>query len=303
MMGQHGVVSRAQALADGMTTHQIACRIRGGKWVRAARGVYRHAATKPTPQARLLAACLAHKALASHRSAAAVHGLDGYALDWVELVVPSGSFRPIKGVVLHESAQLGLARPVVRQGIPCTGLARTVLDLAAVVSRRRLDGTIDALLRDQRLRRLDLYGVLASHARQGRNGCAALRASLDDRFGAAAVPLSEWSRMVAELLVSSGPGPPALEHRVRAADGSLIAQVDLAYPSRRLAIELDSVRWHLNRHSFVHDPRRRNRLLLAGWSVLTFTWDDYIRRPGRLCATVVRACQVAGGRGVSGTAG
>ena len=57
-----------------------------------------------------------------------------------------------------------------------------------------------------------------------------------------------------------------------------------------MAIELDSVRFHLNRKSFVADPRRRNRLTLAGWTVLSFTWDDYINHPGALCDDVAVAC-------------
>ena len=286
MKRQYGIVSREQALADGLTESQIKYRLRTGKWTTEARGVYRHAAVSPTALSRLLAACLAHNALASHRSAAALFGIDGYTLDRVEIVVPPRRSLAVNGVTVHESTQMKLARRTERRGIPCTGLSRTVLDLAAVVSRKRLDRTIDAVLRDRQLRPSDLYGVLASHARRGRAGCGALRASLEARLGDDPVPLSEWSRMVQDLLVDAGLGPPRLEYRICRADGSLMAQVDLAYPGHRLAIELDSVRYHLNRESFVSDPRRRNRLMVAGWNVLTFTWDDYINRPADLCSTV-----------------
>lgn len=286
MKRQYGIASREQALADGLTESQIKYRLRTGKWTTEARGVYRHAAVSPTALSRLLAACLAHNALASHRSAAALFGIDGYTLDRVEIVVPPRRSLAVNGVTVHESTQMKLARRTERRGIPCTGLSRTVLDLAAVVSRKRLDRTIDAVLRDRQLRPSDLYGVLASHARRGRAGCGALRASLEARLGDDPVPLSEWSRMVQDLLVDAGLGPPRLEYRICRADGSLMAQVDLAYPGHRLAIELDSVRYHLNRESFVSDPRRRNRLMVAGWNVLTFTWDDYINRPADLCSTV-----------------
>ena len=95
--------------------------------------------------------------------------------------------------------------------------------------------------------------------------------------------------MVADLLVDARLPRPVFEHRIVGEDGSLIAQVDLAYPAERLAIELDSVRWHLNVKSFVEDPRRRNATQLAGWTVLSFTWDDYAKRPNALCAAVARA--------------
>ena len=289
MKRQHGLVSRAQALADGLTEAHITYRLRAGKWVADARGVYRHAAVPATALSRLLAACLTYDALASHRSAAALFGVDGYKLGRVEIVVPSGRGLSVDGVTVHESTQMGLVRRTERRGVPCTGLPRTVLDLAAVVPRKRLDRTIDAVLRDRQLRPSDLYGVLALHARRGRNGCGALRGSLDARLGDDPVPLSEWSRMVQDLLVDAGLGLSRLEYRICRADGSLIAQVDLAYPHHRLAIELDSVRYHLNRESFVDDPRRRNRLMVAGWTVLSFTWDDYINRPADLCSTVAAA--------------
>ena len=289
MRRQHGLVSREQALADGMSEGQIKYRLDTGKWLAEARGVYRHAAVASSVLSRLLAVCLAHDGLASHRSAAALHGVDGYRLDRVEIVVPSARSLSIDGVTVHESKQMDSARPTERRGVLCTGLARTVLDLAAVVPQERLDCTIDAVLRDGQLRRSDLYGVLMSHARRGRDGCRALRASLDARFGDDPVPLSEWSRMVEGLLVDFGLDRPRLEYRICRADGSLIAQVDLAYPGRRLAIELDSVRYHLNRESFVNDRRRGNRLMVAGWNVLTFTWDDYINRPTGLCSTVAEA--------------
>lgn len=255
------------------------------------RGVYRHVATPSTPMSRLLAAWVAYGGLASHRSAAALHRIDGYQLDVVELSVAHGSNRAVKGVCFHQSTQLDLAKPVDRDGILVTGRARTVLDLAAVVPRRRLDRTVDAVLRDGQLRVSDLWGVLASHCRRGRPGCAALKASLEERFADGSVPLSEWSRMVAELLADAGLDYPALEHRVHDACGAFVAQVDLAYPAHRVAIELDSARWHDNRESFVDDRRRRNEITLAGWDVLNFTWNDYANRPRALCETVVRALE------------
>ena len=108
-------------------------------------------------------------------------------------------------------------------------------------------------------------------------------------------PLSDWSRMVADLLVGAGFEYPALEHRVRRADGNFVAQVDLAFPSHRVAIELDSARWHDNRESFVQDRRRRNEITLAGWTVLNFTWSDYADHPAALCEAVAKA--LCNGRG------
>ena len=292
MRRQHGLITRHQALAAGMTDKQVRGRVEAGHWVRVARGVYRHGSVPNTPMARLHGVCLAHRAMASHRSAAALHGIDGFRLDRIEVVVPRGGARPIKGAVLHQSTQMDLARPVECEGVPTTGLGRTLLDVSAVVHRKRLDQAIDSVLRDGRMRTDDLYRVLVSHARRGRDGCAAFRSSLEDRDGDP-VPLSAWSRMVADLLVESGLARPEMEYKVEDAVGTFVAQVDLAYPDCRVAIELDSRRWHLNRVSFDADPERRNRLTVTGWTVLNFTWSHYIGDPRGLCATVEAACRQA----------
>ena len=92
--------------------------------------------------------------------------------------------------------------------------------------------------------------------------------------------------MVARLLEDSGLPSPELEYPILAEGGRRIAQVDLAYPSARIAIELDSVRWHLDRRSFHRDRDRWNALTSAGWTPLLFTWAMYADTPTDLVATV-----------------
>ena len=132
-------------------------------------------------------------------------------------------------------------------------------------------GVIDAVLRDGLLRPVRPVRVCTRRTPgEVVKGASALRAVLDDRLGDDPVPLSEWSRMVEDLLAGSGlsASPPRVPD-LRPTPGALLAQVDLAYPAHRVAIELDSVRYHLNRESFISDPRRRNRLTVAGWKVLS----------------------------------
>ena len=56
--------------------------------------------------------------------------------------------------------------------------------------------------------------------------------------------------------------------------------------STELIVELDSVRFHHNIESFVNDRRRSNRLTAAGWTVLSFTWRDFVDDPRSLVALV-----------------
>ena len=135
--------------------------------------------------------------------------------------------------------------------------------------------------------------VLESHSRRGRDGCGRLRSLLEERYGDAQVPDSAWNRLVGRLLVAHGLPEPAYEFRVVTTSGRALARVDLAYPEAELAIECDSVRYHLNRESFVKDRRRANALTTAGWTVLSFTWRDFKDEPLRVVETVFAALRQA----------
>lgn len=287
----HGVLSRAEALEHGLSPSQIARLLGRGEWNRPAPAVYRSSSAPVTWRSEVRAHVLSCGGLASHRTAAALWRIDGFRQAGIELTIENGRhLRRSRSTIVHESTQMDLAAPTVVDAIPTTGLARTVLDIAAVVGPRRIQWAVDAVIRDRLLQWPDLYSVLVNHSARGRDGCGRLRAVLDVSYGAKVVPDSRWNRMVADLLVSAG--LPAPIHEVTVKDpvnGRFVGRVDLAYPDARLAIECDSVRWHLNRESFERDPRRKNALLLSGWRVLTFTWSDYVDQPERLCATVRRS--------------
>jgi len=283
----HGVITREQAQASGLTNRQIDCRVRAGEWVRVYPAVYRHAAIAPTWYSEMLAACHSVGGIASHRSAAYLYGLEAFGPTRRELVVAHGQPRQHGGVTVHQSTQMGSFEVVKR--IPCTGLLRTVIDLGAVVSRSSVSDIVDELLRTRRTTLTELNTLLRHDGARGRSGTAALRHSLGGRGEKSPVPLSSWSRRFSDLLTDGGLRPPSCEYRIVDAAGKLLAQVDLAYPEHNVAIELDSVRWHMNRSSFVGDRQRWNRLMLAGWSVLVFTWSDYKNRVPQVLDEVRRA--------------
>lgn len=64
---QYGVVIRTQVLAAGVPPRQVSRAVNAGTWRRVHTGVYQLAATPWTPQAALLAACLATGGRASHQ--------------------------------------------------------------------------------------------------------------------------------------------------------------------------------------------------------------------------------------------
>lgn len=64
---------------------------------------------------------------------------------------------------------------------------------------------------------------------------------------------------------------------------------DLVDRERRLVVECESYEWHGNRKGFLKDIRRYTLLSADGWTVLRFTWDDVMLRPGWVREVLVRA--------------
>ena len=287
----HGVVTRSALLAAGISRRQIDCALTTGELVAVHAGVYRCGASTRTWHQRVIEAVRSggDGALASHRTAAALWGLDGSTRGVPEIVTP----RQLRSWAVdlgrrHESKDLHLAEPAERDGIPCTGLVRTLVDLGAVLPLERVQQAVDDAVRREVCSWDDLLHALALHSRKGRNGLGTLRAILEDCYGTD-IPDSHFNRLVERLLVAHGLPHPTVEHVVRDASGREIGRLDLAFTPQLVGIELDSRRYHLNAQAFEHDRQRQNQLELAGWMILRYTWLQYLRAAPRLVSEVATA--------------
>jgi very-short-patch-repair endonuclease len=65
----------------------------------------------------------------------------------------------------------------------------------------------------------------------------------------------------------------------------LIGVADVLFEEIKLVLQADGRSYH-GEDRFQHDRTRQNRLTAAGYTVLRFTYDDIIRRPTDLVATV-----------------
>ncbi|MEZ5167818.1 MAG: hypothetical protein R2695_15545 [Acidimicrobiales bacterium] len=141
--------------------------------------MFRHHLAVVTWKSRLMAACLAVGGVASHRSAIHNHDVAGHHSPVVEVSVEQGRWRATDGFRIHQTTQIDRIDLVEVDGIPTTGLARSVLDFAGISTANRTNALIDVLLVDRRLTLADLCDVLARHSRKGRDGCGRLRTALD----------------------------------------------------------------------------------------------------------------------------
>lgn len=156
-------------------------------------------------------------------------------------------------------------------GIPCTSPARTLVDLAGVVSTRTLRSAFE---RAAARRMLDLAQVEAALT-PGRRGAKALRGLIDEWRQAA--PASKTQKlkspleaMVLPLVLGHEVPTPRANAPVRLAEGRQI-EVDFLWEQQRFVLEADSRDFHATAVAFERDRWRDRELMRAGYTSLRVT--------------------------------
>lgn len=278
MRRQAGVISRRQTLASGMSEDQVDRLLATGRWLTVHPRVYLAADRDLSAEARVLAAGLwaGDTATVSGLAAAWWHGLHSDAPATIEITVPRGSgLRQRPGIRLRHRRFAHVDRVQVR-GLWLTDVPLTVVEAAVALGER------GAQLMDRSLQRRVRFDALRrAHSRNlGRRGsadAARLLAMVADRAASAA------ERKAITLLRQANLTGWRQHYLL---DGY---ELDLAFPEHRLAIEVDGWAWHQDAHTFRRDRQRQNALVLAGWTVLRFTWDDLTQRPDDVIAEVRKA--------------
>lgn len=286
---QLGLVCRRQLLARGVPEPTVDAAVRRRHLLPAARGVYRMPGAPDTAGVRLLAQVLAAGpgALLSHHTAAWLwHLLPPPTRHHVS--VPRGRRPRSIGPVVHESSDLHLASPGRIDGLPVTGVGRTILDCAAdpLVDVELL---IDAARRTHHVSRTLLPSTVVAHARSGRSGVR----RLGDLLALDEMPHSDFERLVCRWLTDLGLPGWRLHHRIVVpAHGPV--ELDIAWPDRKVAFELEGAD-HRDRSS-VHDrdTERQNWLVIDGWHVVRTTYRRWVRRPADVHAELQAALALAG---------
>ena len=268
---QHGLVTRAQAHEAGVGDSKIKRRVSEGRWSRARPGVYVIGAAEASWHQRIMAACLAGgpDIVASHRTALRLWGLVG-AVGRPEVLVQGNRRLRLDGIQVHQSILLPPADCTVRSGIPTTTIARTLIDASARQDGEVVGSWVDRALREFGLDLLELRSCLARLAGPGRRNVRTISAALASRAGEYDPGDSELEARVLRALVDAGLPLPVQQHVVRRPDGR-IARIDLAYPERQIAIEVDGWSVHGGRGAFDPDRVRGNDLTVLGWRLLRYT--------------------------------
>jgi very-short-patch-repair endonuclease len=274
---QFGVFTRAQALDAGFTANTIKKRLHRGVWALVDHNVYRMSATPRNWNQRLVAACLAGPAVASHRSAGIIWRFPDMPNEIVEVTALRHRRRRASDVIWHESWHLTERDINEIEGIPCTRPVRTFLDLGVVLSTDELETVLNDGIRRNLLsvsaigRRLEELGPL-------RPGTRVVQAVVSRHRTGRRAPESVLETRFLQLVRSAELPEPVPQFEIGLGGGAA-ARVDFAYPERRVAIELDGAAYHSGEVAERRDRRRDNRLGAMGWRVLRFGWNDVTRSP------------------------
>jgi REase_MTES_1575 len=200
-------------------------------------------------------------AVLSHRAAAGLWRIRGGTRN--EVTVPRGGRRRRRNIHLHW-ADLPADERTVHNGIPVTTIARTLLDLSAVVQRDELRS---AFRQAEQLRLADPVGIQALIERYPRKpGIPILKAVFHEAQSGLTIVRSELEERFQAFLLDAGLPSPATNVRIEG------MEVDCAWPTERVVVELDGRAFHQDGDAFEADRARDRRLEANGWRVVRITW-------------------------------
>lgn len=265
---QHGLVTRAQLFEAGLSSSAIDRRLASGRLIVALPRVYRLRSAVESSHQRILAACLsvAEGCAASHRSAAWLWGLDGFAEPprVNEVSVRHGGRRTVEGFRVHQLRR-GLSEGfVLKRGVPTTVLTRTILDLASVLGVTGLEIALDSAARGHPEFFLELDEFLCGLEARGRDGIGVLAKLVALRRNGEATGSAFETRLL-QLVRRAGLPEPFPQYPVFDNPDQPFTFIDFAWPAQRIALFADGASYHLARRRARTDAWQRMKLSTLGW--------------------------------------
>lgn len=275
LAGEHDLVSRREVLVE-VPGHVVGNAASRGRLRTVQRGLYVPVGHEVSAITRAAAACAVLQdvpAVASHTTAARVHGLPVPEAETVEHVtVPRWARRRHHAALHLHTCRLDVCDTIDVDGVSVTSGPRTVVDLIRSLDRWDAAWATDRALHH---RLVTSTTVLDAAGRVTRaTGVARVPALV-----ATAEPRSRsWLETRGRLvLLDAGLPRPQAQIPVQTWDGT--KYLDLGYPEHRIGIEMDGSGPHSDPGAVYADRGRQNLVHVRGWGLLRFTYFDVVRRP------------------------
>ena len=291
---QAGAIARHQLRSLGFPPTTIDSRVARGSLRAVATGVY---VVPGCPDTLARRRWVAHLALGpastlGFETAGSIHRLPSAPpAGPVVCIVRDSGWRKIDGIAVHQLTDLRPDHVIDHDGIPCTTVARTIVDLAAEWRLGRVAMALDDVVAAKKTTYADVGACLRSVARRGKPGVRTLTTLLDER-GSGTVPAgSVLEAALIRLAATAGLPVPRRQYPLPRSDGA-VGLVDLAWPELRLIVEVDGRRWHQRIADLKRDRERDLQAAAAGWLVVRLLHEHIIGAPAetvRELRSVMRA--------------
>lgn len=226
----------------------------------------------------MAAVLAARPSVASHWSAAWLWGLLRSRPGTLHVACPKP--RHSKRPFVTHTADLPAVDRAMRDGIPVTSPARTILDIAAESRPQAVKGFLQ---RADDAKHFDLRAMRDLLERTvGHRGHAKVLAALDIYEDVAPFTRSSLERRFLELVREAGLPEPAMNYFVAG------FEIDAWWEAEEFGVELDVYETHGSRLSFEEDRVRDDKLLLAGIRATRVTGPRLDREPDEVVASLRR---------------
>jgi hypothetical protein len=222
-------------------------------------------------------------AVASHHSAALIHGVNllNQPADTVTLTRPPTrrtSRLRSDGLVFH-AADLAAEHVTSRYGLLVTTAARTVIDLARTSPFREAVVAADSALQAELTTKAALLAIVSVCRRWP--GIQQARRVIEFSDERAESVLESCARVA---FAEAGLEPPELQLTIHGPDWSF--RVDFCWPGRRVIAEADGLVKYNSRKDLARQFERDRLLRDAGYQVIHFTWHEVMRTPEVVIARI-----------------
>jgi hypothetical protein len=293
----------------GISLDRLRTLARRGELVRLRRGVYATAETvaaaaddKARRHALAVRAVLAQapEAVASHESAALIHGLpllheppDGA----VSVTRPAGRYRGTSGTgVRQHTAQIPRNHQTTVHDALVTTAGRTTIDLARTLPFMDAVVVADAAIRSVKTRKAELSKVIAECERWP--GVDQARRVVTFSSGHSGSALESCARVVFDAF---GLPPPELQAKIVTgarvdAEGKVVVigefheyRVDFLWRDRKTVAETDGLMKYDSGQAAIRQLQRDRLIREAGYQVVHITWKELFERPQRIIDRILTA--------------
>jgi very-short-patch-repair endonuclease len=270
---QHlGIISATKLVELGCSDRNISQLVARHELVTMQPGVYRSAQWPCNREQQMAAACA--------RNPTAMIGLTTAGREWglrrmtdprIHVLVPHGRSPEMHGVVVHRCRRIDPVDIVQRlDGIRLTSPPRTVFDSADMVGHEATVSIVEQLLNEQRV----TFGTISDTVQRlyhpNRPGSRTMLAVIRSRPAWRAALQSDLEVRVLEEMSRQRLPLPIAQFPMNLPGGRNIA-IDFAWPSLKLAVEIDHPTWHDGAADSHADKGRDRKLATVGWTSARIT--------------------------------